>query len=78
MSENETEITAETMANTTKPEKGWDWSILTDNPIIIKQSRVRLKRSSMISWFMTIGVLASAVIWMEFQFGTKRYDRSAG
>ena len=78
MSVNETEITAESVANTTKPEKGWDWSILTDNPIIIKQSRVRLKRSSMISWFMVIGVLASAVIWMEFQFGTKRYDRSAG
>jgi hypothetical protein len=78
MSENETEIRNQSVMQSAKPEKGWDWSILTDNPIIIKQSRVRLKRSSMISWFMTIGVLASAVIWMEFQFGTKRYDRSAG
>ncbi len=55
-----------------------DWSILTDNPIIIKQTRVRLKRSSMISWMMIVGVLASASIWMEYQFKTKRYDRSAG
>lgn len=55
-----------------------DWSILTDNPIIIKQARVRLKRSSVVSWMMIIGVLSLAVIWMEFQFNTKRYDRSAG
>ncbi|MEI7923110.1 MAG: hypothetical protein WCJ40_14485 [Planctomycetota bacterium] len=32
----------------------------------------------MISWMMIIGVLASASIWMEYQFKTKRYDRSAG
>lgn len=61
-----------------KQDKSSDWSWLTDNPIIIKQARVRLKRSSIISTMMIVGVLASAVIWMEFQFNTKRYDRSAG
>lgn len=58
--------------------KSLDLSILLDNPIIIKQKRVRLKRSSILSWLMFVGLIASSLIWMEFQFGRQRYDRSAG
>jgi uncharacterized membrane protein len=55
-----------------------DWSIFFDNPIILKQARVRLKRSSLITWLMMIFVICSALLWMEFEFGNQRYDRSAG
>lgn len=56
----------------------FDPGILFDNPIILKQSRVRLKRSSLLSWMMMIFVICSALLWMEFEFGNQRYDRSAG
>ncbi len=58
--------------------KYFDPAIFFDNPIIIKQSKVRLKRSSLISWLMMIIVICSALLWMEFEFGNQRYDRSAG
>ncbi|MBI1322860.1 hypothetical protein GC170_06715 [bacterium] len=54
----------------------FDW--LFDNPIIIKQTRVRLKRSSLFSWVAMLALLAMGHMWMEYQFGTQRYDRSAG
>ncbi|MFM7317199.1 MAG: hypothetical protein ACKO5E_09650, partial [bacterium] len=56
----------------------FDPAIVFDNPIILKQTRVRLKRSSLISWIMMIFVICSALLWMEFEFGNQRYDRSAG
>ncbi len=54
----------------------FDW--LVDNPIIIKQTRVRLKRSSLFSWVAMLALLAMGHMWLEFQTGTQRYDRSAG
>lgn len=54
----------------------FDW--LLDNPIIIKQIRVRLKRSSLISWVAMLALLAMGHMWLEFQVGTQRYDRTAG
>jgi hypothetical protein len=54
----------------------FDW--LLDNPIIIRQSRVRLKRSSLISWVAMLALLAMGHMWLEFQMQTQRYDRSAG
>gem|GEM_PF-5419353 len=55
---------------------GFDW--LFDNPIIIKQMRVRLKRSSLFSWVAMLALLAMGHMWLEFQTGAQRYDRSAG
>ncbi len=54
----------------------FDW--LFDNPIIIKQTRVRLKRSSLFTWVAMLALLSMGHMWMEYQFGTQRYDRSAG
>lgn len=53
-------------------------AFLFDNPIIIKQARVRLRRTSLFTWVGMLSLLAMGHLWLEFQIGTQRYDRSAG
>lgn len=55
-----------------------DSAMIFDNPIIIRQTRVRLRRSSIVTWLMFVGLISCSLLWMEFQFGRQRYDRSAG
>lgn len=73
-------LEAETGVGPTEGQLGRrDLSILLDNPIIIKQSRVRLKRSSILTWLVFVGLICSLLIWMEFEItGSQRFDRAAG
>jgi len=72
----ESEVDAGTHLAVASRKIGFEW--LFDNPIIIKQARVRLKKSSLLTWVAMLSLLAMGHMWLEFQSGTQRYDRSAG